>query len=481
MIRATSIAKAGRCRVFVDISSSAAPKVTSLSVASRSPGVEVKDHLSILAVDDDAPALKYLSLTLKQAGFDIRSADNGIAALLAMELETPALVISDLRMPSMDGLELLRHTMQRWPSIPFIMLTVSQDVETIVEAIRIGASNYILKPASPAAILNAVSKALANPGPVLVRQETFPEIIGASRAIMEVRHLLALACRSDVNVLVTGGTGTGKELVARAIHRCSRLSGGPLIAHNCAATPPDLFESQFFGHRRGAFTGADQDQPGLFERAHGGVLFLDELESLSLAHQAKLLRVLDDGEVRPVGSTEVRQVTVRLVAATNREPAAMIAERSLREDLYYRLRGFEIRLPLLSQRPEDIVLLAEYFRKGSNQALSPEALEKLNRYSWPGNVRQLRNVIHSALAIAEGGCIRAHHLIFEPGSPADIRSDPGHVSSIAGRSLRELERQAIIQALLDTSGNKSQAARVLGIDFSTLRRKMAEFGIKNSA
>jgi len=326
-----------------------------------------------------------------------------------------------------------------------------------------------------------VGKALLSPERNAGPNDNLAEIVGISRAIVEVRHLIALAARSDVNVLVTGKTGTGKELAARALHRCSRLASGRLVTHNCAATPPDLFESQFFGHRRGAFTGADQDQAGLFERAHGGVLFLDELESLSLSHQAKLLRVLDDGEVRPVGSTEVRQVRVRLVAATNREPAAMIAERSLREDIYYRLRGFEIRLPLLSERPEDIRLLAKHFLKDSNGSLSAEALEKLAAYSWPGNVRQLKNVILSSLAIADDQVIGPHHLIFEPGSPLESRSTSTWPPAIGGIPLRELEKQAVIQAIRDQSGNRSRAARVLGIDRSTLRRKMAEFGIKEPA
>jgi len=436
----------------------------------------MKEGLPILVVDDDPSALRYVDLTLRDRGFRTRTAANGIEALLAIESETAALVISDLQMPSMDGLELLRHARQRWPEIPFIMLTVEQDVETVVEAMSMGASNYILKPASPASILSAVGKALAGPERRAVPNDNLVEIVGVSRAIVEVRHLIALAARSDVNVLVTGRTGTGKELAARALHRCSRLATGPLVTHNCAATPPDLFESQFFGHRRGAFTGADQDHVGLFERAHGGVLFLDELESLSLPHQAKLLRVLDDGEVRPVGHTEIRQVRVRLLAATNRDPAAMIAEGSLREDIYYRLRGFEIHLPLLRERPEDIPLLARSFLEGSAGTLSPEALEKLNRYTWPGNVRQLRNVIHSAVAIADGGRICAHHLIFEPAGDSTSDSPVPFSGSL---TIRELERQAIIRALRERGGNRSQAARILGIDRSTLRRKMSEFGISD--
>jgi len=439
----------------------------------------VKSAPPILVVDDDPSARQYISLTLREGGYENRSADNGISALLAMESELPSLIISDLQMPSMDGIDLLRHTKQRWPEIPFIMLTVTQEVRTVVEAMRIGASNYILKPASPAAILSAVGKALSDQKPSAVRNDSLSEIVGVSRPILEVRQLIALAARCDVNVLVTGKTGTGKELVARAIHRCSRLASGPLVTHNCAATPPDLFESQFFGHKRGAFTGADQDHTGLFERAHGGVLFLDEIESLSLSHQAKLLRVLDDGEVRPVGSAGVRQLRVRVVAATNREPAAMIADGSLREDIYYRLRGFEIHLPLLSERPEDITLLAKHFLKGSNGTLSPESVEKLARYSWPGNVRQLRNVILSALAIAGGEGIAVHHIVLDPRMVACGDDAACGQASSHGITLRELERETVMYALKEHAGNISSTARSLGINRSTLRRKVAQFGIKD--
>ena len=323
------------------------------------------DDKPILVVDDDPSALQYMGLALSQGFGPIRSASGGLQALLSMEKELPALVVSDLRMPGMNGLELLAITKERWPETPFILVTVEQEVATVVDAVRQGATNYLVKPVSPAALCMAASRALATAS--LARNtvdRSAHEIIGTCRATLQVRHLVSLAARSDMNVLITGETGTGKELVARAIHRLSSLARGPFVAHNCAVTPADLFESQFFGHRRGSFTSAEKDQPGLLEEADGGILFLDELECLSLAHQAKLLRVLDDGEVRPVGSRDSRVVSVRYLSATNHDPESMLRCWTLREDLYYRLRGFEIRLPPLRERPQDILPLARALQGG---------------------------------------------------------------------------------------------------------------------
>ena len=426
---------------------------------------------SILVVDDDPACARYLSLALRGEGYDVRLAANGVEAILALESARPDLVISDLQMPVMGGLELLDHARLRWPDVPFIVVTVDHDVATVVEAMKLGAINYLLKPATAASIVNAAQKAMAAPRVAAPRDEGVPEILGVSRAMVEVRHLIALASLSDVNVLITGATGTGKELAARAIHRCSRAGAGPWIAHNCAATPPDLFESQFFGHRRGSFTGADQDSAGLFESADGGVLFLDELESLHAAHQAKLLRVVDDGEYRPVGSTLTRRARVRLVAATNRDPAEMMAGGLLRDDLYYRLRGFEIRLPLLKDRAGDIPLLGDHFVEGLAAGFTGDAREALVRHAWPGNVRQLKNVVRAASALSGGGAIGPHHLIF------DARARTG-TTDPAG-TLRDVEREAVLRALQDCRGNRSSAARALGIDRSTLRRKLSEYRIRD--
>jgi two-component system NtrC family response regulator len=298
--------------------------------------------------------------------------------------------------------------------------------------------------------------------------------------MVEVRHRVTLAARSNVPILITGDTGTGKELVARAIHATSASASGSFVPHNCAVSPRDLFDSQFFGHRKGAFTGADQDHLGLLREADGGMLFLDELETLDLMFQAKLLRVLDDGEVRPVGSEKSYRVAVRFVAATNRAPRSMLADGSLREDLYYRLRGFEIQLPRLAERRQDIPALARYFLDGAPEPTA-EAMALLEAGPWPGNVRELRNAVVRAVAVANGRAIEPDHLPsgLETAGDEALETSPHRAGELqeVSLSLRDVERRAILEAMERCGGNRSKAARMLEIDRSTLRRKLQEFGI----
>jgi len=437
----------------------------------------MSDH-SLLIVDDDPAVRELLHLLLRGKGFCVRACENGVQAVLEIESAIPDLLISDLRMPQMDGLELLRHVKGRWPELPVILLTVVEDIDTVVEAVQLGATNYILKPASPEAILAAVRKSLGSVTPRPPAPAKIAEILGSARNMVEVRRLVAIAASSAVNVLITGETGTGKELVARAVHKYSSLSSGPFVAHNCATTPHELFGSEFFGHGRGAFTGAQADHVGLLEQASGGVLLLDELEALSPQDQAKLLRVLEDGEVRPLGSNKVQQVSVRFLAASNRNPHQLIAERALREDLYYRLCGLEIWLPPLRERRADIPLLARHFLGAGRSDISVAAMETLCAYHWPGNVRQLRNVVRSAMALAGAGQVDLCHLALD--RPANGRAeshpprDPPPDCSPRAGTLKELENQAIREALQAHAGNLSRAARALGIDRSTLRRKIRE-------
>jgi DNA-binding NtrC family response regulator len=429
---------------------------------------------SLLVVDDDALAARYMCLALSKEFADVRRATSGVEALLAVESRVPDLVLTDLRMPAMDGLELLARLRERWPELPVILVTVEQDVSTVVEALQQGAVNYLVKPVSPPVLVTAVRKALTRSTLAAPQTQNVSELVGISDAMARIRHLAALAARSDANVLITGETGTGKDLVAHAIHRLSKSAGGPFVAHNCAVTPGDLFESQFFGHRRGAFTGADRDQCGLLKEADGGSLFLDELECLSLAHQAKLLRVLDDGIVRPVGSAESWVVSVRVLSATNRSPEKMLAEGTLREDLYYRLRGFEVRLPPLRDRPGDVRALAEHFLSDRGVVLSPEAVAALEAFPWPGNVRQLRTVLAGASDLAAGGLLLRRHLRLDSTA---AREASGPRAPEEG-TLKQLEREVILRALRKESGNRSRAAQALGIHRSTLRRKMEELGIR---
>lgn len=437
----------------------------------------------ILIVDDERSASDYLRVLLEERDFEVRATANGIEALIALENQTYDLVISDIRMPQMDGLELLGHLKERWPEIPAIMLTANDAVDDVVGAIQLGAINYLVKPASPAVLTAAVDKALASRPFRDEAPRSVPELVGESKAIVEVRHKVVMAARSDVHVLITGDTGTGKELVSRAIHVHSALASGPFVAHNCALAPPELFESEFFGHRKGSFTGADRDHEGLLRQADGGVLFLDELETMTLAHQAKLLRVIDDGEVRPVGSEKSLVVSVRFVAATNRDPRIMMAEQTLRDDLYYRLRGIEIGLPTLRERRDDIPLLARHFAGGDAPDFSAEAMDALCRAPWPGNVRQLRNIVQGAKAASGGGRIGLTHLsletmdLGEADESTGAAGETGPAGKPQGLSLREVERRAIEQALEDASGNRTRAAKVLDIDRSTLRRKIQEYGL----
>ncbi|MFK7897643.1 MAG: sigma-54-dependent transcriptional regulator [Myxococcota bacterium] len=439
---------------------------------------------SILVAEDERASAEYLKLLLEEKGFEVRLAGNGVEALLALETGHFDLLITDLRMPSMDGFELLTHLAQRWPNLPAIVLSANEDVEDVVEAVRLGAVNYLPKPATPASVSTAVDRALLTRTRAVVADSHVPELIGNSKAIVEVRHRILMAARSDVHVLVTGDTGTGKELVSRAIHTHSGLSKGPFVAHNCALSPSDLFESEFFGHRRGSFTGADRDRRGLLREAHEGVLFLDELETLDLGFQAKLLRVIDDGEVRPVGAERPESVNVRFVAATNRAAQVMIDEGSLREDLYYRLRGIEIKLPPLAARRDDIPLLATHFDKAPEVGFTPEAMEALCQAPLPGNIRQLRNLVQGGRAAAgETTAIGLRHLPLEQvetSARRPVASGDGEVGSAGvprGMTLREIEQRAIAQALADCDGNRTRAAKLLDIDRSTLRRKIQEYAL----
>ncbi|MFT5051806.1 MAG: DNA-binding NtrC family response regulator [Chlamydiales bacterium] len=429
---------------------------------------------SIVMADDDASGLQFARLVLEGEGHTVRTGPNGLEGLLAVEASVPDLVISDLQMPEMDGMQLLARIRQRWSDLPVIVVSVQEDVEIIVGAIRAGADNYLLKPFTPEGLISAVNKALAGSRPADAQTTSAVKSIrGRSRALVEVRHLVTLAAGCDVNLLITGETGTGKEVVSQAVHRASKLADRPFVAHNCAATPAELFESTFFGYRKGAFSGATSDRPGLLEEANGGVLFLDELSSMRMDHQAKLLRVMDNGEVRRVGDDRSRQVSVRFFAAVNRTPADLISDGDLRQDLYYRLRGIEFVLPPLRERREDLPELAEHFLPEGPTGITSAALDALHEHAWPGNVRELKNVILSAAVFAGTGRIDVEHLRLDQ---QHAGGDPAAAAAAAprpARTLREIERDAILSALEACDGNRSLAAQSLGIDRSTLWRKLA--------
>jgi two-component system NtrC family response regulator len=430
-----------------------------------------KSGATVLVVDDDPTSATYLSLALRQAGHTVQAAVGGLDGLRAIESSPPMLVLTDLQMPMLSGMDLLATIKRRWPQIAVVVVTVDDAAATVVRAIQGGALNYLVKPVTPNDLVCAVERALREAridAPSAVERDT-PEIIGTSRAASDLRGQVARAARSDANVVIAGATGTGKELVARAIHRLWRGGRRPLVAHNCALTPPDLFDSEFFGHRRGAFTGAERDRVGLLRQADGGTLFLDELECLTLANQAKLLRVLDDGEVRALGAEESRVVAIRVVAATNRAPGEMIASGVLREDLYYRLRGLQIDLPPLRSRLEDVPALAAAFAALRGREVARDAIDALRAYAWPGNVRQLRTAVLTACDCAlPGEPIRARDLDLAAARPAPANRPLG------ATTLQAAERLLILRAIEDHSGSVSRAADSLGIHRSTLRRKLRQ-------
>lgn len=443
----------------------------------------------VLIADDDADMRDLLQEELEEAGYHTIVATDGRAALarLAIEREMVDLVITDVRMPGLGGGELLNAVRSRRAEAPVIIITAFGSVEQAVEMVKAGAFQYLTKPFDPPDLLRLVKQALEQSAPqreqARLRRESpsMPaRIIGASRSMRQLYDLMARAARSTSTVLISGESGTGKELVARALHDMSER-GGAFVPVNCAAIPAELMESELFGHTGSAFTGARQARAGLFEAAHLGTLFLDEVGELPLAVQPKLLRALQEGAVRRVGADREREVKVRVVAATNRNLEDDMREGRFREDLFWRLNVIHLRVPPLRERAFDIPLLVEHFAakaaEGSNREpldISQEALAVLTAYSWPGNVRELQNAIERAVALAEGARVTEEDL------PQRVRASGGAAAIIARSraqrlTVRELEREYILQTLRETGGNKSRAAELLGLDRKTLHRKLNEY------
>ncbi len=447
----------------------------------------------VFVFDDDADSLQSVATALRRDGFEVFPFADPKEGLDRLAAEGGDVVVTDLRMPGLTGMEVLRHVTGSYPGVPVVVLTAYGTVEGAVDAVRAGASDFLLKPVEIPRLRAAVFKAVKERGMrreiERLREEAghppgVEGIVGSSRAMEDVLRKIRLAAPTRMNVLITGESGTGKELVARAIHALSPRKGRPFLPLNCAAIPESLLESELFGHEKGAFTGATAARPGKLEGAEGGTLFLDEVGDVSLAIQAKLLRAIEQKEVLRVGSSQVVHVDVRILAATNQDLKARVAEKAFREDLFYRLNVFGIAVPPLRERREDIPKLCEHLLeqlgKESGLApkrLSPPALKALLAYRWPGNVRQLRNALETATLVCRGDTI-------EPGDlPAEVTQalvPPTSAEPIPlppSRTLTEIERDAIREALAKTAGNKTQAARLLGIGLRTLHRKVKEYGI----
>ena len=445
---------------------------------------------TVLVVEDDDAMRELLVEELGDAGYRVRAAPGGHPGLELARSERMDLVITDLRMPDLDGFDLIRDV-GALPDPPHIlMITAFGSIETAIKAVKLGAYDYITKPFEIEELLLLVGKTLgerslrrqvARLQREVERQYGFENVIARSEAMKEVLGLVARIAGSTASVLITGESGTGKELIARAIHYNSPRTKAPFVAVNLAAVPETLIESELFGHKRGAFTDARADRLGLFAEADTGSIFLDEIGELALPLQAKLLRVLQEHELRPLGATKTQRIDVRVIAATNRNLETMLADGSFREDLYYRLNVIQVDLPPLRARPEDIVPLADHFLTaiGAKQdpprrfSVAPDAQQILLGYGWPGNVRELHNVLERGVALARGDEIGADDL---PGHVRERKPGDFLAAAVARRmTMADLEREYIARVLEDEGGNKTRAAQRLGLDRKTLYRKLEEY------
>jgi len=437
--------------------------------------------LPVLVVDDDAGQRSLIESFLRSQGFDIITASSGEEALAVLDSRPVRMMISDVRMSGISGLETLRRVRQKRSGLPVLLVTAYPDVRDAVIAMRVGAVNYLEKPIDLDELLACVREASgvheAASARVPESLELSGHIVAASPLTREVFRQAALVASSETRVLITGESGVGKEVVADQIHAWSPRAGGPLVKVNCAAIPETLLESELFGHERGAFTGAIAQHVGRFEEAGGGTILLDEISEMSPALQAKFLRVTQDGSFRRVGSSRDRQANVRILAATNRHLETEVQKGRFREDLFFRLNVVEIYVPPLRERQEDIPLLANLFASEfshDSPRFSPSAMSCLQLYEWPGNVRELRNAMERATLMARGGVILSEHLprrIHEAG----LEAGEGAPGPSRGKRMEEIERIAILQALRENNYNRTETARALGISRRALIYKIRRF------
>jgi len=450
--------------------------------------------LRVLLVDDESGILDTLRILFRGEGYEVSTALGGAAALEALAGEKPDVVVTDIRMPGVSGLEVLARTREVDPEIPVILMTAQASLQSAVRAVNEGAYYYLQKPfanddllaicrrASEARLLRAENRELKKE---IKRQgrRAKDRPIGKSKGFLEVLELAETVAPTDSTILLSGESGTGKEVVARHVHELSTRSDGPFFSINCGALPENLLESELFGHVKGSFTGAVKDKEGLLVAAGGGTFFLDEIGEMSPATQVKLLRALQEREVIPVGSTEAIPVDVRVIAATNRDLEEEIRRGTFRSDLYYRLNVIALHMPPLRERRDDIPLLADHFLKRASEAepgsapatLADDTMHALMSYDWPGNVRELENALERAAVVAGGAEIAAEHLpqrVVEAPAPQLVSERP-----LPNPAMEVIERAYIEWVLQAEGGNKSRAAEVLGIDPSTLYRKLNRYGL----
>ena len=456
----------------------------------------------VLIIDDERPVLMTLEALLKRHGYEVDTAPTATQGLKVLKSKSPTLVLLDLQLPDADGLEMLDRIKSELPEVQVIILTAHDSLHNAIESIKRGAFHFISKPYAPEELLSLVEKALEKQ--FLLRKaeelrekteqlekrleiaEARPTPIFKSKPMQEIEELIDAMAPSDANVLIVGESGVGKEVIANAVHARGHRAGQPMVKLNCAAFPQTMIEGELFGYVKGAFTGAMHDFPGMIAAANGGTLFLDEISDMPADLQTRFLRVLQEREYRPLGSTQVMKADFRAIASTNRPIAQALAENRLRSDLYYRLNTFQIEVPPLRRRREDIPpLIAQFTRQFSQQLgkaepdISPDAFQKLLDYSWPGNVRELQNAMEYAVVLAREGTIGVKELPTEIQLPPALQQAELAATPRSGvQTLDDLERTAILQALAESRGNKKKAAELLGIQRPTLYNKMKRYAIE---
>src|ERR687891_2691210 len=454
--------------------------------------MSLKRKKRVLAIDDEPAMTEWLKILLEHAGYDVRTALIGTRGEELFKTWRPDSVITDMMLPDVDGIELVRKFKQLEPEAEVIVGTGQGNIPRSVEAVKAGAFDFLEKPVDAERLLDKLEKAIKQKALIdeneqlkqkLQDRYKFQNVIGKSKKMQELFELIESVAASEANILIQGENGTGKELIANAIHYNSKRSKGPFIKINCAAIPKDLIESELFGYKKGAFTGAQTDKIGLFEMAEGGSLLLDEIGEMPPYLQTKLLRVLQEREYRPIGSDRLVHVDFRLICATNIDLDAALRDGKIREDLYFRINTITLRVPPLRERTEDIPLLCEHFLEKYRQrhqrnvkSIAPAAYHVLIRHRWPGNVRELENVIERGVLVARGSEITVNDL------PESLRTEsatPTEFVTPPHRTLAEIEKMAILQTLQRTNWNKQEAAQILGLYRPTLYSKMKKHDIQD--
>ncbi len=453
----------------------------------------------ILVVDDEESIREFLEIMLRKEGYEVTCAEDGQKALDVLKNKSFDMVISDLQMPNVTGIELLRQVKDQYPDMLFMMITAFGTTENAVEAMKLGAYDYITKPFKIDEVRINIANALRSQNlevenrslkKELNREYNFQNLVGNSETMHRIYDLIKRVSQAPTNVLITGDSGTGKEMVAKAIHYNGPLKDKPFITVNCGAIPESLMESEMFGHKKGSFTGAVSDKVGLFEVADSGTLFLDEVGELPLTIQVKLLRAIQERVIRRVGGTEDAKINVRIIAATNRDLEEMVKEGSFRQDLFYRLNVINIKTPALRERSEDIPALANHFLQKYNErlgksigAISAEAMEVLKKYDYPGNVRELENIIERTVALEGGGTILPESLPPFVSTPSGRKLASSHEIEITedgldlDKVMGQIEKELLIKAIHASSGVKKRAAKLLNITFRSMRYRVEKYGL----